>query len=317
MSIRTRQQKIMPKTLIFLFLALSLFLISTSVTFAVDVSPEYQPLVGIPGLTNLKTDTPLSLPEYINQIYLLTIVVGSLLGVMRLAWAGVKYSLSDNAGKKDSAKHDMQGVLMGLAILLIPFIVLKEINPDLINLDVFHEVRNFKISGNPTARTFVCETAECQANCVAGTNRKGKIILKNEKSVCDYDEIRNFAPQLAITSKEMTNTYIDCLQQGGTFDFNSDTCLPRISSNTGILSGFTCREWGGDYEAIGLFDDSKKRTCTSKITAVEVYPKGAHQVQDPANLIDLKATWKTKCGSSSELKTPDDGHYITFMCVKK
>ena len=302
-----RQQKTAPKTLVFVFFALSLFLISTSVTFAVDVSPEYQPLVGIPGLPNLNKKT--SLPDYINQIYLLTIVVGSLLGVMRLAYAGVKYSLSDIVTDKHDAKHDMQGVLLGLAILLIPFIVLKEINPDLIRLDVFHEAQDFKISDNPTARTFACETADCQAQCVTASNRKGKIITVNGKSVCDYDSIREFAPQLAIVSKEMTNTYIDCLQERGTFDFNAGICDPKQSM--GIRS---CVEWGGDRAIIAL--PGEKR-CTSKVIAVEVYPKEAHQVQDPANLIDLKAAWKTKCGSSSELKTPDDGDYITFMCVKK
>ncbi len=116
-----------------------LFLITTSIAYAADVSPEYKPLVGIPGLTNLDQDTPL--PEYINQIYLLIIVVGALLGVMRLAWAGVKYSLSDVVTEKSEAKHDMTGVLMGLAILLIPFVVLKEINPNLVNLNVFHEAQ--------------------------------------------------------------------------------------------------------------------------------------------------------------------------------
>lgn len=110
---------------------------------------EYVPLIGLPGLnTPAATRT---LVDYINAIYYLTIVIGSLVGVMRLAFAGVKYSVSDVVTDKHAAMHDIQGVLLGLAILLIPFIVLKTINPDLIRLDVLHNANKVNLEVSQSA----------------------------------------------------------------------------------------------------------------------------------------------------------------------
>jgi hypothetical protein len=144
----------------------------------------FEPLTGIPGLDKLNKDT--TIPEYINQVYLLIIVVGALLGVMRLAWAGVKYSLSDVVTEKSEAKHDMTGVLMGLAILLIPFVVLKEINPDLVNLNVLEEARNFKIKveNAPSANSVANGTGN---NPVTGADGQTTQKAFNDKLPCHPD----------------------------------------------------------------------------------------------------------------------------------
>jgi hypothetical protein len=107
----------------------------------VHAAPQYTPIVGIPGLTNQQTT---SLPDYINRVYFLTVTIGALYGVVKIAFAGVKYSMSDIITSKESAKEDIKGVLLGLAILLIPFIVLKEINPNLVNLDVLSSAKSMK-----------------------------------------------------------------------------------------------------------------------------------------------------------------------------
>ncbi len=125
------QKKLLVHTSTLGFFIVVLFLLITTHTFA---AVDYKPIVGLPGLENLDKTT--SIATYINAVYLLIIGLGALLGVMRIAWAGVKYSLSDIVTNKESAKHDIQGVLLGLAILLIPFIVLNTINPDLVNLNV-------------------------------------------------------------------------------------------------------------------------------------------------------------------------------------
>ena len=91
---------------------------------------EYTPLVGIPGISG----TP-SLPDYINKVYLLTIAVGVFIAILRIAYAGVKYSMSGVVTDKASAKNDIKGVLIGLAILLLPALVLNTINPDLLRLN--------------------------------------------------------------------------------------------------------------------------------------------------------------------------------------
>lgn len=123
-----------PKTKTFFILFFSflffLFLIGVSSVFAEDL-PEYQPLVAIPGLDK----GSLSIPDFVNAVYKIVIGLGALFGVIKIALAGVKYSTSDIAPNKAAAKKDILGVLLGLAILLMPYIVLNAIYPGLLNLD--------------------------------------------------------------------------------------------------------------------------------------------------------------------------------------
>ncbi len=258
-----------------------LFLITTSIAYAADVSPEYKPLVGIPGLTNLDQDTPL--PEYINQIYLLIIVVGALLGVMRLAWAGVKYSLSDVVTEKSEAKHDMTGVLMGLAILLIPFVVLKEINPNLVNLNVFHEAQNFEISKHSTFTgpgSRVCNTADCSEN-------RPERVLPN--------------------SNGETNDYVACRRSGKLYDTGNNKCTEKKQTST---FQDPCTKWGGTNK----FQKDKEPECIPGVTtAIETYTqKKADAAGD-----GLERSWETMCRvSSSKLNIIHDGDWVTYACFK-
>ncbi|RLC08256.1 MAG: hypothetical protein DRI24_23630 [Deltaproteobacteria bacterium] len=93
---------------------------------------EYTPLVTLPGLSG---NSGSSIPDFVNTVYKLAIALGALLGVIKIAAAGVKYSMSDVVTDKSSAKKDIMGVLLGLAILLMPFIVLNTIYPGLTDLD--------------------------------------------------------------------------------------------------------------------------------------------------------------------------------------
>jgi hypothetical protein len=114
--------------------------LALGIVYACTVTPlfaagTYTPLVGIPGING----TP-SLPEYINKLYTLTIAIGVLIAIIRIAFAGVKYSMSGVITDKSSAKNDIKGVLLGLAILLLPYIVLNTINPDLLRLNFLDDI---------------------------------------------------------------------------------------------------------------------------------------------------------------------------------
>jgi hypothetical protein len=131
-------------TLLSTFVVFFFFLLLS--TAHAEIAP-YAPLVSIPGLTNQKMA---SLPDYLNKVYYLIITIGALYGVVKIAFAGVKYSLSDVITSKESAKEDIKGVLLGLAILLIPFIVLRTINPELTRLDVFSSAPKIKLESSGT-----------------------------------------------------------------------------------------------------------------------------------------------------------------------
>lgn len=125
----------------------SLFLFMAS--YAFGATPEFVPLTGVPGLRDFDKNT--SIATYINAVYLTIISVGALIGVVRLAIAGVKYSLDDVVTHKQDAKDDIKGVLLGLAILLIPFIVLNTIYSGLTNIDVLNSANNNKVDLNTSS----------------------------------------------------------------------------------------------------------------------------------------------------------------------
>lgn len=109
-------------------------------------STNFVPLTKIPGL-NVEGDIKgSSMPDYLNKIYMLVVGLGALVAVIRIMWAGVMYSLTDIVDKKAKAKEDIKQVLFGLAILLIPFIVLYTINPDLVKLDILKGISDQAIA---------------------------------------------------------------------------------------------------------------------------------------------------------------------------
>ncbi len=290
MTIRRLQKEIAPVTLLFAFLLSLFFILSTSFVYAADVTPEYKPLIGIPGLTDLNEDT--TLPDYINQIYFLTIIVGAVLGVMRLAWAGVKYSLSDVVTEKSGAKHDMTGVLMGLAILLIPFVVLKEINPNLVNLDVFHEAENFEISGytqetGPGSR--VCSTPDCSEN-----------------------RPTRFLPN----SAGETNDYIACRRSGRLYNTVNNKCTDEKQT---VTLRNPCTRWGGKPDLNnGVIKDREPECIPGEMTAVETY----REVDADAAGDGLKRSWEKECmrrGSLLKIMSDDesDVDLVTYACFKE
>lgn len=153
---------------------------------ALGAEPKYTPLVGLPGVTNQE---PKSLGEYMNALYLLTISVGGLIAVVQISIAGVEYSMSDIVTNKADAKKRIQGVLLGLAILLVPALVLKTINPDLLSLDVLklEPKVELKPSRATTGGNIGGGTADNEQikNCASQPNSKwdsvcNKCILKTE-----------------------------------------------------------------------------------------------------------------------------------------
>lgn len=153
---------------------ISIFSLIVGVLYISVVNPlfaAYVPLVGIPGISG----TP-SLPDYINKVYMLTIAVGVLIAIMRIAFAGVKYSMSGVVTDKASAKSDIRGVLLGLAILLLPALVLNTINPDLLKLDVLNGVPKINLQ---TGGGSVTNTQTITPGSVVQTGDASKTLQEN------------------------------------------------------------------------------------------------------------------------------------------
>lgn len=78
-----------------------------------------------------------STEDYVSVLYLMAISLASILVVLRLIQAGVKYMLSEIVTDKGKAKEDIKGALLGLLIILGAVTILNTINPELTKTDIF------------------------------------------------------------------------------------------------------------------------------------------------------------------------------------
>ncbi len=146
------------------YLWLFVILLIPTVSFAV-VDIKY--LVGIPGIDN----PSLSLNDYINALYALSISVAALLAVIKIIIAGVKWMLSDIVTSKQEAKSDIWGATLGLLLVISAVLILGVINPQLTTTSLF-------ISPAADIGTNTPFTAETKVSCQA----KGDTLIDTTES---------------------------------------------------------------------------------------------------------------------------------------
>ena len=120
-----------------LTLTFTFFLITPLMALA---ETQYQPLVGIPGISADAT-----IGTYVNAIFYMAIVVGAILAVFRIIIAGVQWMFSDIVTTKQQAIINIRGAFFGLLILVGMTVVFREINDDILNLDVLPEGENILV----------------------------------------------------------------------------------------------------------------------------------------------------------------------------
>ncbi|OGG45009.1 hypothetical protein A2673_02880 [Candidatus Kaiserbacteria bacterium RIFCSPHIGHO2_01_FULL_50_13] len=81
------------------------------------------------------------LATFINNAFKIAISVGAILAVMRIAWAGYLYIASDLWPSKQKGREILQDVALGLLLLIAVYIILYQINPDILNLDAIRSLR--------------------------------------------------------------------------------------------------------------------------------------------------------------------------------
>ncbi len=99
------------------------------------------PLATVPGNSKLgelykMQGTDLSLSFFVNGFFTFAIALGAIAAVLRIAYAGYLYMGSDMWGNKAKAKEILTDVVIGLLLLLSIWIILNQINPDILKLDV-------------------------------------------------------------------------------------------------------------------------------------------------------------------------------------
>lgn len=77
--------------------------------------------------------------EYLNMVFRFAIVAGGILAVLKITYGGFLYATTETPSRKEAAKETIFNAILGLIILLAIFIILEQINPDLITLDFLPE----------------------------------------------------------------------------------------------------------------------------------------------------------------------------------
>lgn len=110
------------------------------------IAQTFQPMVNIPGVTDLNLRDNDIFNKYINALYMLSISIASLLAVIKIIFGGVRYMLSDVVTDKGEAKKDIKGALLGLLIVLAAVLILNTINSSLTDYDIFKSAIDTEIN---------------------------------------------------------------------------------------------------------------------------------------------------------------------------
>ncbi|HEY4487290.1 MAG TPA: hypothetical protein VI483_00830 [Candidatus Paceibacterota bacterium] len=82
-----------------------------------------------------------SLPKFLSALFTVALSVGGIIAVIRLVVAGYHYMGSDMWSSKGKAKEIIQDVVFGLLLLLGTYLILYQINPCILNLDILQGFR--------------------------------------------------------------------------------------------------------------------------------------------------------------------------------
>jgi hypothetical protein len=93
-----------------------------------------------PFLERLFDPNNVSLAQFFNTLFKTAIVVGAMLAVLRLGYAGFVYMTTDIMSQKQTARSIISNAVLGLMLLLAVWLILRQINPDILNLDILRSV---------------------------------------------------------------------------------------------------------------------------------------------------------------------------------
>ncbi|OGE83684.1 MAG: hypothetical protein A3B10_04485 [Candidatus Doudnabacteria bacterium RIFCSPLOWO2_01_FULL_44_21] len=83
------------------------------------------------------TDKSSTLPACINQIYVWSLGVGGLLALLMVIFGGYMYmTAAGNAEQASKGVEMLWGAIIGLALLFGAYLLLRTINPDLVNFNI-------------------------------------------------------------------------------------------------------------------------------------------------------------------------------------
>ena len=122
----------------YIFIIILLFAISWAL-FAIRYAPyaalaQVQLETGLPPIAGQPSPSE-GLPQYINYLFIFGLSLIAFLALGQMMLGGLTYILAaGNAAKVEDAKETIKQALLGLGLLLVSYLLLRTINPDLVNL---------------------------------------------------------------------------------------------------------------------------------------------------------------------------------------
>ncbi len=110
---------------------------------------NFESLFGTPPQPEDKS----SLAAFLNSAFRVALSVGAILAVLRIAYAGYLYMGNDMWSHKSKAKEILGDIVLGVLLLLSIWLILKQINPDILNLDILRNVKQAPSTTAPVTTT--------------------------------------------------------------------------------------------------------------------------------------------------------------------
>ena len=93
---------------------------------------NFQKLFGV----NTTEGSQADLGTFMKNAFRVALSLGAILAVMRIAWGGYQYMWSEATDKKSKAKEILGDVVIGLLLLLSAWLILNQINPKLLEINL-------------------------------------------------------------------------------------------------------------------------------------------------------------------------------------
>lgn len=157
--------------------------------------------VPLAPLQDITTGPDISLVTYLQQMFTFAVGLASVLAVVMIVIGGIQYMTSEVVTDKSDAVKKIQGAVLGLLLAISSVLILKTINPDLLNLDVIKD--GVTVDGG----TLIEYTNYCFKT--AATERHFK--LGTETEFCNY---AGFSECMAERRRYLANFTTECVPIG-------------------------------------------------------------------------------------------------------
>jgi len=231
------------KKLFIIAIGIGIFLIPLLTAGQGDLEVEY---IQTPGGEAPQTIEATSIAQYIRYIYNISFGIAAVLGFLALTYAGFLYlSAAGNPSKIQESKQRILSALLGIGILLISYVLLIAINPDLIlfSLPLLEDLDVL------TVKQTAWQGYSGKLGTIKEIGYMGKELMNAIEDAADYLNSSALGKCLCINAKSL------CLCTGGG---ENDSCEPQTCYIGEDNSGHPCsnyKEMKEKEELLSLWTD--------------------------------------------------------------